>query len=395
MRILTANTAGLVGATGGMEKVNCLFANEMSRRGHTVAMFHCDDKEGAPFFPLGSSVQCYNLQHYGGKHIKYPLCLRLKRELLRPFDIRRARGVNDTFYGRLQDQARAVLQKFQPDVIVAFQPASSKLLLSDIGTHIPVITMSHGDPEDYFHTYATEEIPALGKSAACQVLMPSFAEAITRRFPDMKTVVIGNVVDQYGESANLAVEKPVYKIIFVGRLVKNHKQPHLLIEAFARVAKQFPAWQVEIWGGESRREYTRELEKLIRRYGLAERVFLKGVTTHVEEVLSAGDLFVFPSAYEGFGLAPAEAMSKGLPVIAYRSCAAVNELVRDGVTGLLCEDGVEPLAAAMKKLMSDRALRVQMGGAARESMRQYAPDRIWSAWENLINEAVAGRARRE
>ena len=122
---------------------------------------------------------------------------------------------------------------------------------------------------------------------------------------------------------------------------------------------------------------------------------MKGVTTHVEEVLSAGDLFVFPSAYEGFGLAPAEAMSKGLPVIAYRSCAAVNELVRDGVTGLLCEDGVEPLAAAMKKLMSDRALRVQMGGAARESMRQYAPDRIWSAWENLINEAVAGRARGE
>lgn len=315
--------------------------------------------------------------------------------MLRPFDIRRARGVNDTFYGRLQDQARAVLQKFQPDVIVAFQPASSKLLLSDIGTHIPVITMSHGDPEDYFHTYATEEIPALGKSAACQVLMPSFAEAITRRFPNMKTVVIGNVVDQYGESANLAVEKPVYKIIFVGRLVKNHKQPHLLIEAFARIADRFPDWQVEIWGAESRRKYTHELEKYIQSCGLTERVFLKGVTTHVEEVLSAGDLFVFPSAYEGFGLAPAEAMSKGLPVIAYRSCAAVNELVRDGVTGLLCEDGVEPLAAAMKKLMSDRALRVQMGGAVRESMRQYAPDRIWSAWENLINEAVAGRARGE
>ena len=395
MRILTANTAGLVGATGGMEKVNCLFANEMSRRGHTVAMFHCDDKEGAPFFPLGSSVQCYNLQHYGGKHIKYPLCLRLKRELLRPFDIRRARGVNDTFYGRLQDQAHAVLQEFRPDVIVAFQPAASKLLLSDIGTHIPVITMSHGDPEDYFHTYATEELPALGRSAACQVLMPSFAEAITRRFPDMKTVVIGNVVDQYKEAVDLAVEKPVYKIIFVGRLVRNHKRPHLLVEAFARIADRFPDWQVEIWGAESRRKYTHELEKYIQSCGLTERVFLKGVTTHVEEVLSAGDLFVFPSAYEGFGLAPAEAMSKGLPVIAYRSCSAVNELVHAGVTGLLCDDGIEPLAAAMVKLMSDRALRVQMGGAARESMRQYAPDRIWSAWENLINEAVAGRARRE
>lgn len=52
MRILTANTAGLVGATGGMEKVNCLFANEMSRRGHTVAHFIVTTKRGRLFSRL-------------------------------------------------------------------------------------------------------------------------------------------------------------------------------------------------------------------------------------------------------------------------------------------------------------------------------------------------------
>jgi putative glycosyl transferase, group 1 len=389
MRILTANMSAFVGATGGAEKVNCLFVNEMSRRGHTAGMFYCDDKEGTPFFPVDNAVRCYNLQHLHGLHIKYPLNLKIKREVLRPINIRKSRAVNDEFAARfLRDQASTVLQEFQPDVIVAFQPAASKFLLSDIGTNIPVITMSHGDPEDYFHTYPTEELTALGKSVACQVLMPSFAEAINRRFPYMKTVVIGNVVDQYEESVDLSVEKPIYKIVFVGRLVRNHKRPHLLIEAFARIADRFPDWKVEIWGAESRREYTQELEKYIQRNGLTERVFLKGVTTHVEEILSTGDLFVFPSAYEGFGLAPAEAMSKGLPVIAYRSCPAVNELVHAGETGLLCDDGIEPLAAAMVKLMSDLPLRVRMGRAARESMQQYAPERIWRAWDRLLCETV-------
>lgn len=96
------------------------------------------------------------------------------------------------------------------------------------------------------------------------------------------------------------------------------------------------------------------------------------------------DLFVFPSVEEGWGLALTEAMSCGLPAIGYKNCGAVNEIIEDGKTGYLVEDGVEPLAEAMRKLMENQKLRVQMGQAAHESMKRFAPEKVWDTWEDLL-----------
>lgn len=83
-----------------------------------------------------------------------------------------------------------------------------------------------------------------------------------------------------------------------------------------------------------------------------------------------------------------EAMSAGLPVVAYRSCPAVNELVRDGETGLLVDDGVDALAEGLKKLMEDQELRERMGRAAHESMKKFAPKEIWNQWERLMKDII-------
>ena len=63
--------------------------------------------------------------------------------------------------------------------------------------------------------------------------------------------------------------------------------------------------------------------------------------------------------------------------------------MQDGVTGLLCEEGPDDLAAGLARLMEDRTLRIRMGQAARESMNQYAPEAIWDAWERLLEEIAA------
>ena len=79
----------------------------------------------------------------------------------------------------------------------------------------------------------------------------------------------------------------------------------------------------------------------------------------------------------------------GLPLIGYRSCVSVAELIEDGVNGLLAADGAEALAEKMAVLMRDRNLRVKMGYASRASMRAYAPEIIWTKWENLMQEVAA------
>lgn len=389
MNILLANLTKMVGDSGGMAKVTCAFAHEMKVRGHQVSLVYSDVQTGDFYYPWDTDIPAYDIRHYKGQSISYPWYLKAKREFYRTFNTQKARTVNDEFAATfLLDHLQDVLKHVQPDVIVSFQPAASKMLLCDLHTNIPVITMSHGDPEDYFHSYPKEEIPALEKSAVCQVLLPSYEKPLKNNLTTVKTIAIGNAIPQYAVQADLASVKDVYKIIFVGRLSKNHKRPHLLIEAFAGMADEFPNWNVELWGAEDGKAYYKELQLLIKKYHLEKRVFLKGSTNDVPSVLQQGAIFVIPSAYEGFSLALGEAMSMGLPTIGYKNCSAVNELIQDGENGYLCDDGVDDLAKKMAILMKNQTMRVQLGIAARESMKKYAPETIWNQWEDLLKNQV-------
>ena len=386
MHILLANFTKMVNDSGGLAKVTCAFANEMIKRGHKVSLLYSDEKEGDFFYPIDGSAALYNLKKKeNGSIIKVPFYVKALREILRCIGKRPARTVNSWFEEHnLVVNLQYYLNKINPDIIVSYQPAASKLLLCDAQTKIPVSTMSHGGPEDYFHIYPVKEIPALEKSAVCQVLMPSFEEHIKNHLPNAKTVVIGNAIPQFDFSADLDAEKQKYKIIFVGRLAKNHKRPHLLLEAFNRLVQRYPNWQLELWGAVEGKVYYEELKNFINKNNLQNRAFLKGQTNDIPSVLKDGDIFAFPSAFEGFGLSLAEAMSAGLPVVGYKSCSAVNEIITDNKTGFLVDDGVEPLTEALEKLIKDKNLRVVMGNQAKREMAKYAPNKIWDKWEDLL-----------
>lgn len=81
-------------------------------------------------------------------------------------------------------------------------------------------------------------------------------------------------------------------------------------------------------------------------------------------------------------------MSMGLPAVGYKSCSAVNELIKDGENGYLCDDGIEPLRISMKRLMSSLSIRVSLGEGARIDMKKYSSKVIWDTWENLLNQIV-------
>lgn len=392
MRILLANFSKMVGDTGGAAKVNVAFANEMVRRGHTVTTIYTDDREGAFFYPLDERVAAYNLQHFRGMHCTFPTALKIKREVLRAFGQRYGHSVNNEFVEKhLHPQIKEILTEVRPDLIICFQIASAKTFLCDLGIKIPVIIMAHGDTRDYFYNYPDDEVASLRHAAACQALLPAFAEPIRKYVADfpVRVEIIGNVVPQYIQQADLAREKETYKAVFVGRLVRNIKQPHLLIQAFIRIAADFPNWTLELWGAEDKRHYQKKLRRMVDEAGLSARIHFCGTTQDVPRVLEGADLYVMSSAREGFGMALAEALSMGLPAVGFRSCIAVRALLRDGESGLLAADGAEPLAEKMAILMRDRDLRVRMGRAARESMRVYAPEVIWERWEDLMQEVAA------
>lgn len=385
MKILMTNFTKMVNDSGGVAKVACAFANEMVNRGHEVSIIHSDEREGEFFFKISEQVKVYNAKkNLDGSIIKFPVYMKALREILRPVNKRKAQLLNRDFDEKhLIKNIKRYLEEFNPETIVSFQPEGSIFLLYDLKVDVPILTMSHGHQKDEFDE---KEKYALEHSKIYQLLVPSFEKHINKVLPKVKTITIGNAIPQFDFSADLIADKEVYKIVFVGRLTKNHKRPHLLIQAFAKLADKYPNWIVELWGAKDRDTYYAELEHHIKVNKLQERVFLKGTTNNIPEVLRNADVYAFPSAYEGFPLALGEAMSAGLPAIGFKSCPAVNEIIIDGKTGVLCNDGVESLANGLESLLKDKTLRAQMGKKAKSEMKNFAPEKIWDTWENLLSD---------
>ena len=391
MNILLVNTTKMVGDTGGLAKVTSAFANEMYRRGHQVSVIYADERSGDFFFPIDEDIKCYDVRLQNGKRIKYPILLRLKREFYRLFSKQKSRTVNSDFFSKyICPYIGKVVEKVNPDIIVSFTPGDSKQLILDLGVskNIPIITMSHGNPEDYFEFYPVLSLEAVKRSDVNQVLLPSFKKILEEHLPNNKIVVIGNVVPQFTNQVDLTMPKDVHKILFIGRLAKGHKRPHLLIEAFSKVADQFPNWIVELWGADENKAYKAQLELMIKQANLTNRILFKGITRDVESVLSTGDIYAMMSSAEGFGLSMAEAMSKGLPVIACDTWLGVSDMIQNDYNGILVKDNPTDIAQGLQKLMSDNNLRARLGNNASYFVKRFAPDIIWSQWEDLLNDMI-------
>ena len=115
-----------------------------------------------------------------------------------------------------------------------------------------------------------------------------------------------------------------------------------------------------------------------------------GYTEDVPGVLSAADVLVQPSRWEGFGLAAAEAMAAGLPVIGTR-VAGLTEVIGQDVTGLLVEsEDTVALAEAIGALADDPDRRAQLGRAGpRRVARQFSIEANVAAHESLYESLAA------
>lgn len=396
MKILIGGLWQFLGIKGGIERVIVNFSNEMCRRGHDVAILYGTEVQGKSPYCLDAKVRLVNLAHWIPNNDfdfdfkKKSILFKTRREIIRIFNKENAKNENIRFIiNRLKNTVEKMLQEEKPDILITTRFQSTAVLISAAEKQdIPLITMTHIDAGSIIPGISGIEKKYVDNCDALQVLMPQDQDIFRCVFSNVPIVWIPNVVPQY----ELSNEHRERLIINVARLVKGQKRQYLLIDAFSKVAKQFPEWHVEFWGSENGSldgKYATELKTLIDEYHLNDQVKLCGNTDDVLSVYRRASIFAFPSSCEGFPLAMTEAMSAGLPVVAYRSCPAVNELVRDGETGLLVDDGVDALAEGLKKLMEDQEPRERMGRAAHESMKEFAPEKIWDQWEALMQAVIA------
>ena len=156
----------------------------------------------------------------------------------------------------------------------------------------------------------------------------------------------------------------VIALLAVGAVVPR-KGYDVLVAALARL-KHLP-WRLVIAGDCGRSVDTfRRLVADIAALGLSDRVQLAGTVTAEElaSLYASADLFVLPSRFEGYGMAYAEAIAHGVPVIG-TNAGAIPETVPADAGVLVPPDDVDMLAATLQRLMDNPAERERLAAGAR------------------------------
>jgi UDP-glucose:(heptosyl)LPS alpha-1,3-glucosyltransferase len=211
------------------------------------------------------------------------------------------------------------------------------------------------------------------------------------QIPENKIVVIPNGVnpkecfftkkERMKLREKLGFSKDDKILLFVGRNLKR-KGLEYVLKSLPMVKEK--NMKLIICGGDD--EYHRGI---VRELNQEDRVIFVGDVKNVPEYCAIGDVFVFPTFYEGFSFATLEAAASGLPVIA-AVANGTEDLIENGKNGFLLKDRKpETIANKINQLFEDDNLRARMGKNARKTiLEKYSFDKIAKQILEVIDEVV-------
>ncbi|MCU0560233.1 MAG: glycosyltransferase [Desulfobacterales bacterium] len=166
-------------------------------------------------------------------------------------------------------------------------------------------------------------------------------------------------------------------LLFVGRIAPEKGLDQLLC-AFAHLPHRHRVKVVVVGGEGGGDPGLQQAQALARGLGVAERIRFVGRVEQPElpYFYSAADMLVLPSAYESFGMVALEAIACGTPVVA-TPVGAMEELLHSGASGRLAADSsAVSLAAAIDRMLRDRAERPVAPEAVRRSALRFSWHRV-------------------
>lgn len=316
----------------------------------------------------------------------------VKRVYASPAVARSHRWFNIPGQWQRNQALRCDLLNTAPDAIISFINTTNIAVLQAIANRsIPIIVSERTAPQVHPVGWRWHLLRRLYYPLATSVVLQTEAARhwALKQWPRWQTAVIPNPA--FPPQGLAPCERPTFfhptkrNIIAVGRLA-TEKQFDLLLRAFAKIATQFPDWQLAILGeGELRSA----LEAQIVQLKLADRVSLPGQVSNLNSILHDADLFVLSSRYEGFPNVLLEAMACGLPAISVDCPSGPRAIIRHEIDGLLVpQNDAQALSEAMAELMASQSKRQQLAANAPDVVHRFSLERTLEQWEDLIATAL-------
>jgi glycosyltransferase involved in cell wall biosynthesis len=171
------------------------------------------------------------------------------------------------------------------------------------------------------------------------------------------------------------------QILSIGRL-SEEKGFDRLVEVWSLIAPKYGDWKVEVYGEGSKRA---ELDNQIMINHVEGSFKIKEPVKNIVEKYINSSFFVLTSRFEGFGMVLIEAMTCGLPVVAFDCPFGPSDIITDGEDGFLVENGnIQQFAEKVSFLIENESIRIEMGKKARENVQRYSEDEIMKQWTDLF-----------
>lgn len=267
------------------------------------------------------------------------------------------------------------------DVIIATRDIFSEWL----GDYGKDTTLKIGWEHNHYHDdfkYATNIISANKKLDYLVLVSNSLRKFYSHEMVKYKCrcIYIPNVIEKIPDTLAPLDNK---RLISVGRL-SPEKGFMDLLKMFAILHKNYPDWRLDIVGDGVEKG---KLQKFINDHKLNAYVTLHGFKDKdfIDNLLHESSIYLLTSFTESFGIVLIEAMSHGVPCIAFDSAEGARELISSGRNGYLIKN--RSYSAFLKKvedLIKSKNERKRIGERSRNGVEQYTCDVVSKQWIDLI-----------
>lgn len=369
---------GSITQTGGTEKVFANKANYFADKlGYEVHLL-VNENNGSPAYHYSDKIVIHNMhvtQYLDKTVIPYWSYNRLIRKLYKPYTEK--------------------IEEIKPDIIIVLQHSTDDFIIPILPLDIPTVREFHFSKKAVFEMikempYSLKKWRTFAQTKRLfrfiekydYVVLLTEADNQFSKYPN-KSIVIPNVLE-LEEITPRDFAENYRRVISVGSMHNDRKGFANQINIWKSINRIYPAWKLDIYGDGILRK---DLQKLIDDNNLTHIVTLKGITHDIMAEFRKSSFFIFTSKAEGFPMVLLEAMSCGLPCVAYDCPEGPADIIQNNKNGFLIQTNDEStMIEKISSLIANPEEIKRLGKAAQSSAKSYLPSAIIPKWVDFFNQ---------